>query len=162
MAQPISPSRARVRRASPFVTSASRRRRSVMSWGAGGRGARGARAGGRRGAVEGAGLHAGDAERPQAGAQLLGRLAAEGGDEGAVGLDRALADPAGHPQGQDPGLAGAGTGDDAEQGFVRLDRLALGQGEAAGAGEGLPGVALEALERHHHTPHGTEGVLGVP
>ena len=111
-----------------------------------------------RRAVERAGLHAGDAEGPQARAQLLGRLAAEGGDEGAVGLDRPLADPAGDPEREDPRLAGAGAGDDAEQRFVRLDRLALGHGETVGTGEGLPGVGLEALERHHHTPHGTEGV----
>ena len=111
------------------------------------------------GAVERAGLHTGDAEGPQACAQLVRRLAAEGGDEGAVGLDRALPDPAGDAEGEDPGLAGAGAGHDAEERIVRLDRLALGDGEAAGAGEGFPGVGLEALERHHHTPNGSEGVL---
>ena len=40
-----------------------------------------------RGAVESAGLHPGDAERVEACAQLVRRLAAERGDQGTVGLD---------------------------------------------------------------------------
>ena len=55
-------------------------------------------------------------------------------------LDGAVAYPAGHPQREDPGLSGPGPRHDAEQGLLRLDGLALGQGEAAGAGERLPGV----------------------
>ena len=117
-----------------------------------------------RGAVEGAGLHPGDAERVEAGTQLLRCLAAERGDQGAVGLDGPLAHPPGHPQGQDPRLAGPGSRHDAEQGLVGLDGFALHHSQAVGAGEGVPGrgVTLQAFERHHHTPHGTEGVLAAP
>ena len=81
------------------------------------------------------------------GAELLGRLAAEGGDQGPVGLDRAVAHPAGHPQGEHPGLSGAGAGHDAEQRVLGLDGGALGQGEAAGSGELLPGLTFER-DRH--------------
>ena len=100
------------------------------------------------GAVEGPGLHAGDSQRPEPGAQLVGRLAAEGGDQRAVGFDRALADPAGHPQREHPGLAGPGPGHHAEQGILGLDGHALGRRQAVGPGEGRPQLVL--LHHHHH------------
>ena len=100
-----------------------------------------------RGVVEGARLDARHPERPQAGAQLLGRLAAERGHQGPVGLDGPVPHPAGHPQGEHPGLAGAGAGHDAEQRILGLDGGALGQREAAGAGKLLPGLTLER-DRH--------------
>ena len=139
LAQPISPSRARVRRASPVVTSASRRRRSGRSWGRGRpRSSPVFAQQAERGAVEGAGLHPGDPQRVEAGAQLVRRLAAERRDQGAVGLDGPVTHPPGHPQGEDPRLAGAGPRHDAEQRLVRLDGLTLGHGEAVGAREACP------------------------
>ncbi len=99
------------------------------------------------GVVEGSRLDPGDPEGPQPCAELLGRFAAEGGDQGAVRLDGAVAHPAGHPQGQHPGLSGPGPGHDAEQRVLGLDGGPLGQGETARAREGLPGLAFE---RHHH------------
>ena len=100
-------------------------------------------------------------ERPQAGAELLGRLAAERGDQGPVGLDGTVADPAGHPQGEYPGLSGPGAGHDAEQRILGLDGGSLGQGEAAGSGEFLPGLTFER-DRHVLTvPNGCSVGLGA-
>ena len=114
-----------------------------------------------RGVVEGPRLDAGDPERPQAGAELLGRLAAERGDQGPVGLDGAVADPAGHPEGQYPGLSGSGAGHDTEQRVLGLDGGSLGQCEAAGSGEFLPGLTFER-DRHVLTvPNGCALGLGA-
>ncbi len=101
--------------------------------------------------VERTRLHARDAQGPQPGAQLVGRLSAEGGHEGAVGIDGAVAHPPSRPQREDPGLAGAGAGDHAEEALLRLDRLPLRRGQASGTGEGLPGLVVETVERGGHT-----------
>ena len=86
-------------------------------------------------------------ERPQAGAELLGGLAAERGHQGPVGVDRTVADPASHPQGEYPGLSCACTRHDTEQRILGLDGGSLGQCEAAGSGEFLPGLTFER-DRH--------------
>ena len=83
------------------------------------------------GAMERARLDPGNTERAQAGAQLVGCLAAECGDQGAIGLDRALAHPACHAEGEHPRLARARARDDTQEWVVGFDRLALGHGEAA-------------------------------
>ena len=94
--------------------------------------------------MERAGPHlAPDPQMPQAPSQLVGRLAAERADEHVVPEGRAVVDAAGHPQREDPGLAGPGPGQDAEQRVGRGHRLVLGRRQAGGtAGVGSSAGAV--------------------
>jgi hypothetical protein len=102
--------------------------------------------------VEGAGVHtAAQAEPAQAVAQLAGRLAGEGHREDPVGVERAHRRAVGDPVREDPGLAGAGAGQDAQRRRLGHHGLVLGRVEAArqvaggdrivvGRGVGEPGA----------------------
>ena len=77
---------------------------------------------------------------PEPRPQLGGGATGEGADDGVVRRRRAVVDPSGHPQREDPGLARPGAGQDAEGRRRCVDRLALGRRE------GLQ-VSFEACHR---------------
>ena len=115
-----------------------------------------------RRSVEGSRLDTGHAQRPQPGAQFFCGLAAEGGDEGAIGIDRPVACPSGHPERQDPRLARPGARDDTKQSLVGLDGLALRRGQPAGTREGLPSVPVEGGGHTGRVPKGcAAGTMAV-
>ena len=110
--------------------------------------------------VKGAGLDPGHAERPEAGPQLFGRLPAERGDQRPVRLNGSLTDPASHPQGQHPRLAGTGASQDTQEGILRLNGRALSQGETTGTRQGLPGLTFECGYHILTVPKGCDGAAG--
>ena len=84
----------------------------------------------------------GHAVVPEPLAELAGRLSGERADQGVVGIGRAVPDTPGGPEGEDPGLAGPGAGDDAERLGWGVHRPELGFREI---GHGpLEGAAVAA------------------
>ena len=69
--------------------------------------------------------HRGNAEGAQPGPEVGGGLPGERADHGVISLSLAIPDPPGYPQGEDPGLAGAGPGQHAYRGSRLIDSLPL-------------------------------------